>query len=154
MALVGTVGLTIAASFAALGFWPVLPYAGLEFGALGAALWVSLRRNHYREVVEFEGDRVRVSFGLIGQAHYAKVEWARIWTRVQLAYGPHRNSPTRLGLKSSGQWLVLGRCLTDEERERLHGRLKQLLPPVWQPLPAAQPAADEASDAAEISTGG
>ena len=35
-----------------MGFWPVVPFAGLEVGALGAAFWVSMRRNRYREVLD------------------------------------------------------------------------------------------------------
>ena len=42
--------LTIAAVFAGVGLWPVLPFAGLELAALAAALWVVVQRNRYREV--------------------------------------------------------------------------------------------------------
>ena len=36
--------LGIAAAFAALGAWLILPFAGLEALALGAAFWITARR--------------------------------------------------------------------------------------------------------------
>src|SRR5262245_44660681 len=50
------VGFGIAAVFAARGYWPILPFAGLELAALGAALWVTQRRNRYREVISVTDD--------------------------------------------------------------------------------------------------
>lgn len=121
--------LAIAGFFAALGFWPVLPFAGLELAALGAALAVVLRRNRYREVVEFEGERVRVEFGLVGEGARARCEWPRSATRAWLEQGPHA---TRLVLACGPSRLTLAACLTDAERESLAARLKELLHPAWQ----------------------
>lgn len=131
MAAVSAVALSVAVGFAVLGFWPILPFAGLELLALGAGLWVSLRRNHYREVLRFEGDRVQVGLGWLGRGAAAQIDWPRPFTRVQLELGATRHSPTRLLLTSSGQRLLLARCLTDTERELLYQRIKNLLPPVW-----------------------
>jgi uncharacterized membrane protein len=123
--------LAIAGAFTALGFWPVLPFAGLELAALGAALWVVMRRNRYREVVEFEGERLRISFGLVGQGAQASCEWPRRLTRVWLDRGPLESSPTRLVLGCGASRVTLGKCLTDAERAALAARLKELLYPAW-----------------------
>jgi len=131
IAAISLVSLTVAVGFAFMGFWPILPFAGLELAALGSALWVSLRRNRYREVLGFEEGRVLVGFGWVGQGAAAQIEWPRAFTRVVLESGATRHSPNRLVLTSSGQRVLLGRCLTDVEREQLHVRLKGLLPPVW-----------------------
>lgn len=131
LASVSFVGLTVAVGFALIGFWMILPFAGLELAALGTALWVSLRRNRYREVLRFERDRVRVGFGWMGQGASAEIDWARGFTRVVLEAGSNRNSHNRLYLTSSGQRIGIGRCLTDVEREALYRRIKGLLPPVW-----------------------
>jgi len=139
MAAMSAVGLGIAGAFAALGFWPIVPFAGLELGALGLALWVSLRRNRYRELVDFDGDRVRVGFGWLERGAVAEIDWPRAWTRVELLPGANRSSPTELRLRQSGQVVRLGRCLTDEERERLCRRLMELLPPVWKATSAGEP---------------
>ena len=124
-------GLGIAGFFAALGFWPVLPFAGLELGALGAALWVSLRRNRYREVLTFDDQRVCIEFGIAGRGAQARVDLPRAWARVSLELGEYRNQPSRLLLAYGAQRVEIGRCLTDEEREALLSRIKKLLRPAW-----------------------
>lgn len=124
--------LGIAAVFAALGFWPVLPFAGLELAALGAALAVVLRRNRYREVLVFEGARLRIEIGLVGKGVQARCEWPRSATRVWLEPGPHAASPAQLVLACGPSRCVLGTCLTDAERGALAARVKELLHPAWQ----------------------
>lgn len=127
MALASFATLGSAAWCAYLGFWPVLPFAGLELGALGAALWVSVRRNAYREVVSFGDETVAVEFGMAGRGVIARAELPRCWTRVAVERNSLRNQPTRLVLSSSGQRIQIGRCLTDDEREELAARFKSLL---------------------------
>jgi uncharacterized membrane protein len=145
MGLTCSVGLGIAGLFALRGFWPILPFAGLELAALGAALWVSLRRNRYREVISFTESTVCVEFGLVGHGANASVELPRSWTQVRLEAGPYRNSPTQLVLTYSGQRVVIGRCLTDEERGRLAVRIRELLRPVGRVSPADETAPAELS---------
>lgn len=130
MALVAVPGLGIAGVFAAQGFWPIFPFAGLELSALGAALWVSLRRNRYREVLRFEGGQLAVEFGSLGGDVQRRVAWPRTWTRVVLERGRHRHDPQRLWLMYAGRRVEIGRCLTDDERAALRGRIKELLKPV------------------------
>ena len=43
------------------GFWPVLPFAGLEMAVLGWALKTSMDRRHHRETVTVSDDEVRVA---------------------------------------------------------------------------------------------
>ena len=138
MALTATTGLGIAIVMALQGFWPILPFAGIELAALGAALTVSVRRNAYREVIRFDGDDVLVEFGAVGRGVGGTVRLQRTWTRVRLDAGAHRHAPTELTLSSSGQRVHIARCLTDEERERLYRRLHELLSPVWRSAPEAQ----------------
>lgn len=136
MGLSASLGLGIAITLALLGFWPVLPFAGLELSALGAAVYVSVRRNGYREVLVFGTQRVRVEFGVIGRGAGVVVELSRALTRVLLEPGAHHHAPTRLILSCAGQRVRIGACLTDEERGRLAARLKQLLIPAWSRSPA------------------
>lgn len=128
---VGGVSLAIGVFFASRGFWPVLPFAGLEVGAFVAALWVSLKGNRYREVLTFAGNCVRIEFGTVGQGAQSSIELRRDWMRVVVEAGPHRNSPTRLLLKSFGQCVEVARCITDEERERLGARIRNLTGSAW-----------------------
>ena len=131
MAWMCGVSLAIGGFFAVKGFWPILPFAGLELVALGAALTVSLRRNRYREVVDFEDEAIRIEVGEVGRGAGLQVRLPRSSTRVLLESGPYRNSPTRLLLSSPGQQLELGRCLTDEERNHLAVRMRELIHPGW-----------------------
>lgn len=133
--MTAAVGLGIAGGMAAIGLWPVLPFAGLELGALGAALVVCLRRNAYREVIRFSGDELRIEFGMLGRGAVSAVTLSRYWTRALIEPGAHRNAPTQLVLRSGAQSVEIGRCLTDEEREYLRGRLQELLSPAWRESP-------------------
>jgi len=145
MVFMAVVGLTIAGLFAALGFWMILPFAGLELVALAAALWVSVGRNRYREVLCFEQERLVVELGLLGHGVQSRVVLSRSWTRALVENGSHRHDPTRLLLTCSGQRLEIGRCLTDQEREHLCRRIKELLNPAWRTRPggAGRPPAQE-----------
>jgi uncharacterized membrane protein len=136
MASMCGVGCGIAGFFAWLGFWPVVPFAGLELSALAAALHLSLRRNRYREVVSFTAEVVRVESGLLGSGPRLRLEWPRCWARCTLEPGSRRHEPTRLWIRYSGRQVELASCLTDEERERLFVRIKELLDPGWQARPA------------------
>lgn len=131
MASMASVSLSIAGLFALQGYWPVLPFAGLELAALAAALWVSLKRNAYREVIVFRDELMGVRCGLIGEGATLSVEWPRSSTRVLVECGPHRNDPTRLVLDNLGRQLILAKCLTDEDRDRLATRLRELIHPGW-----------------------
>lgn len=128
MASVSFATLAIAGWCTAHGFWPVLPFAGLELVAVGWALAVSMRRNRYREVVSVGAQRVWVEFGVAGQGARAQVELPRAWTRVWLERdATRRHAPTQLVLGCSGQRVIVGSCLTDEEREALFERFKNVL---------------------------
>lgn len=135
MAFMSAVGFGIAGAFAALGFWPIVPFAGLELAALGAALWVVTRRNRYREVIRFGADTVRVEMGMLGRGCAVRIEWPRTWTRAMLERGPGRHDPSRLWLGCYGQTVEIGRCLTDEERSRLAARIRELLKPAPEVAP-------------------
>lgn len=143
MLVMALVSLSIAGLFTWHGFWPILPFAGLELVALGLALHVSLRRNRYREVIVFDGQRLKVECGMKGEGAALTVDWARSATRVLLEVGPHRNDPSRLRLVNGSRSLGLARCLTDEERERLAARLRELILAGWRAGP--QHAAEDAT---------
>lgn len=145
MAIMSVVSLGIATMFAVRGFWPILPFAGLELAALGWALRVSLQRNRYREVIVFDGARVRIECGIAGDGARLAIDWPRSSTRVLLEQGIHRNAPTALSLNNGSRRLTLGRCLTDEDREQLAARLRELILAGWRVGPL-ETAADATPD--------
>jgi uncharacterized membrane protein len=127
MVSISVVGLGSAVIFSWLGFWMVLPIAGLELTALGTALWWSMRRNGDREVVDIDEENVTISFGRVGEGVHHSLIWPRLWTRIVLRDGPNRLAPTELQLAYGAQRVTIGRCLTDEDRERLALRLDSLV---------------------------
>lgn len=115
----------IAGVFAALGYWMILPFAGLEILALAAALAWSMRGNAWREVVWIEADHVTVERGL-GRPQEC-FRFNRYWVQLRLADGATPGDPVRLVLSESGRQCEVGECLTEDERAALAQRLRELL---------------------------
>ena len=138
MAATSVMGVGIALCMASIGFWPVIPFAGLELAALGAALYASMRRNRYREVVVIGPRQVCVEFGMLGRGAVSTVQLRRSPARVLLEPGGNRNAPNRLILSSEGRAVRIGACLTDDERHQLAARIRQLLMPAWCPAPSGR----------------
>lgn len=129
--MLSTVCLSIALGFTLAGYWPILPFAGLELVALGAALYVSAKRGDCREVVCIEGGVVEIEKGVKGPEQ----SWvfARACTEVVLNT-PHQHwYPSRLVIRSRGTVVELGAFLTDEERESLATELCRCIGPMAVP---------------------
>lgn len=119
------VSLTVAGSFAWAGYWPVLPFAGLELLGLGLALYVSMRRGRVHESICIDERRVVVSKTSPNQR--AEYEFSRPWTKVELVAPPVGNWPNRLMLRSMGRSVEVGSFLTDSERDSLCNRLDTVI---------------------------
>ena len=117
--------LGLAGVFAAQGFWPILPFAGLEIGLLIFAVRVSLRRALVRENIVVTSERVTVSH-VEGSTERTSV-FPRQWVRVTLHAPLASLHSSRLMLESHGRACEVGRFLTDDERRHLAVRLKQLV---------------------------
>jgi len=113
----------IAAGFAAIGVWLVLPFAGLEL----AALWVAFRR-FARDADDFEritiqGDRLLLEACTRGRVQ--RYEWNRHWTQVIVRGGV---GSCHVALRSHGREIEFGRCLSGGARldaaRRLRDRLR------------------------------
>ena len=116
--------LGIAASWALRGYWLILPFAGLELAVLGIALAISVHRGRYRETVRFGKRRVQVRRGYAGRLEH--VEFPRPWTRAWIEPGASPALPGRLFLGAGGASCELAACLTEEERQSLCRRLREL----------------------------
>lgn len=119
------VSLLIAGAFTIKGFWPVLPFAGLELFALGLALGLSMRRGQYREVISVFRDRIVIEKG-VGRVE-ERFELPRQWARLEFERARWRGHPGRLLLRCHGKRWEIGAVLTDAERERLQLRLAELI---------------------------
>ncbi len=120
-----SVSLIIAGGFAALGFWPVLPFAGLELLALGWALYACAQDSERREIVSVDSDSVAVEKGR--RLRESSFEFVRAWTSVALAAPPIAWYPSRLVLRSHGREIEVGGFLTEAERTQLAIDLKRAI---------------------------
>jgi len=114
--------LVISVVFALHGFWPVLPFAGLELLALGTAFYSCILRSQRREVVTIDADVLRVEKG----RRYAEECWEcpSFWARVLLEKSSIAWYPSRLLIAYQGRRVEIGRLLSDEERAGLADTLK------------------------------
>ena len=110
---------------ASLGFWPVLPFAGLEMLLLGWALKSSLSRRHCSQTITVTDTDVSVESR--DRATYVQVVFPRHWAQVKLRRPVSRLHPSRLTIDSHGRCCELGSFLTEEERQGLAARLQRLI---------------------------
>ncbi len=119
------VSFLIAGLMAARGFWPVLPFAGLEMAFLGWALHSSMARRHHRQTITVtEAD---VSIVVRDRRHSVQHVFPRHWAQVKLRRPASRLHPSRLTIESHGRQCELGNFLTEAERRGLAHRLQGLI---------------------------
>ena len=117
--------LGIGITFALHGFWPVLPFAGLEVIVLGVAFYLCLSRSRMREVVSVDAEVIRVEKGQgKPQKHW---ECPRAWARISLEPSPIAWYPQRLAIAFQGKQVEIGRFLNEEERCALAVELEQVI---------------------------
>lgn len=123
--LIAGVSITIAVVFTALGFWPVLPFAGAEL----LLLWCCLRHNasagDATEVIDIDANIIAIEKGRRRPQY--RWQFARSWARVQLEPAPARLHPSRLLISSHGRSVRLGSFLTEDERVLLARDLRGTL---------------------------
>jgi len=122
---VASVCLSIGAGFAAIGFWPVLPFAGAELLALAGAFYVCARDGQRTEVIWVQAETVEVEKG--GRRIEFRHEFVRAWTRVALVAPRVARHPSRLLLRAPGREVEIGGFLTEDERRRLAGELEAVI---------------------------
>ena len=107
--------------FALIGFWPVLPFAGVEVIVLGLAVYNSALSGRETEVVRVTGDVVAVEKGRRQPREVWRFQ--RAWARIQLLPPLANWYPSRLVIGSHGKLVQLGAFLNEQERQRLAGAL-------------------------------
>ena len=117
--------LTIALSFLSLGFWLVLPFAGLEIIIVVAAVASSVRRSRDYEMLIVEGENVTITQNRGGRIQVSRFQ--RYWTRVRQEPGATRLQPDRLLIGSHGRFVVIGCDLTEADKKRLATRIDRAL---------------------------
>ena len=113
----------IAARFAWLGYWMILPFAILDVTAVGLILFLLGRQGSYVEKISIRDDEVVIEH--LQRGSERRWRFPLDWTRVELAGAGHHWYNRRLLIGSSGKWVEVGQCLTDAERESLADALKR-----------------------------
>ncbi len=117
MAGLVVIGGGIAIRLAMLGFWLILPFTILELGLVYYLVTLVRRRGGYLEKIRIDGERLSIYHLEPGNN---RDWWFPLhWVKVDLRAPRHRWYPHRLLLGSSGRWVEVGTCLTDEERRSL-----------------------------------
>lgn len=114
-----------ALGFSLLGAWPILPFAGAELAALGAALYYVNWKLEYRHVITLDADQV-----LIDKGHYAPRRRYRIdRDQAALAVTPERHPWEGPGLTVHGRQdrVVVGDFLNRDDALSLLALLRKEL---------------------------
>ena len=107
------------------GFWPILPFAGLEMALLAWALKVSLERRFHSQTITLTDSDVSVESR--GRTGGERIVFPRHWAQVKLRRPAASLHPSRLTIESHGRQCELGSFLTEEERRGLAVRLQRLI---------------------------
>lgn len=118
--LIAFVSVSIAAAFACVGAWLILPFTGIEVLVLYLAWrWIERHALDY-ERLTIAGDVVTIEVADVGRLQ--RFEFNRWWTQVVCA-----RDGASLALRSHGRQVEFGRYFTDEQRLAAAGALRQRL---------------------------
>jgi uncharacterized membrane protein len=109
--LIVFVSAIIATAFAMVGAWLILPFAGLEVGALFLAFRLLDRRAGDYERLTIDGDRLIVERQREGRL--SRLEGNRLWAQVVVR---RQSQGVRLAFRYHGREIEFGAYLSDEAR--------------------------------------
>ena len=121
----GALTFAVAGFFALQGYWPVLPFAGLEIGLLAWAVRASMRRGLERETILVTDADVVIERRAPSGSR--RTVFPRHWARVTLRGPQPARHPSRLTIESHGRACEVGRFLTEDARRRLAAQLERLV---------------------------
>jgi uncharacterized membrane protein len=123
LGLIAATTLGVAAGAAALGAWPVMPFAGLEVALVALAFRVVQSHDEDYERLEIGEHEVRLEAREAQRVtrFVANRPWARVVVR-------DRGFVCTLRLAYAGRAVPLGRLLSDEGRREFAERLRERIP--------------------------
>lgn len=126
LAAIAVPSLGCAIAFALAGAWPILPFAGLELLALGAALHYGNRKQQYRHVITLSDEAVQVDKGF-SSPHRS---WRLRRQGAGLAITPQKHpwDGPELALHDASERVAVGGFLNRDDREKLAGLLRSEVP--------------------------
>ena len=115
----------MALAFAAHGLWMILPFVGLEIAALTAGLYWCCVKATRREVISIDADYISVAVGRDRAIQTTQFQTA--WTKIVLQPSRVAGHPGQLVLRSKGNELEVGACLSQDERLELAASIRSAL---------------------------
>ncbi len=113
--------LSIAAGFWAVGAFMVMPYAGAELLAVGAALLIYARHAADNESIRLAAGRLVVEYAC--GRHVERVEFTPAWVRIE----PEHGDRSLIELSGQGRKISVGRFVRPELRRELADELRWAL---------------------------
>lgn len=123
LAAIAATTLVIALGAAAVGAWPVMPFAGIE--VLVLVLAFRMLAAHDRDFERLEIGREEVRLEAREARCFTRFVARRPWARVVVA---RRGERCTLRLAYGARAVALGRLMTDEGRRRLADSLRGQIP--------------------------
>lgn len=121
------VTLAISVGFALQGAWPVLPFAGLECGALFLAFrWLQRHAQDY-ELITIEGDLLVVESSVGGKIESST--FSRTWVQLNVESSPAGRH--KMFLRSHGREVEVGKLLSDEAKRSAAKRIRDRIAAVY-----------------------
>jgi len=114
--------LIVGVGFLAIGAWPILPFAGAEILLFVLCFKLAMRSARYSELLSVDEEHVRLR--QLSPCNEREYCFQRYWTQVRLKPGVSRFHPSTLMIGSHGNFLQIGRFLTESARQDLTKRLK------------------------------
>ena len=116
---IGLIGIT----FAAIGLWPILPFAGLEISALAGAMYYVCWKLQQRHVLRFRDGGLTLEKGF----YYPRLTWhfARDAVSLSVEVQSHPWDPLKIYLCSREEQIPLGNFLNKDDSGKLLGLLKE-----------------------------
>ena len=113
----------IATVFGVIGLWPIIPFAGLEVAALGAALYYVCWKLQQRHVLRFRENRLILEKGF----YYPRFTWRFGLDAVSLSVEvqQHPWDPLKIFLCCRDEQIPLGNFLNKDDSKKLLDLLKQ-----------------------------
>lgn len=124
-ASLGAVSSIFGAGIAWVGYWMVLPFAGLEFLIVLVCLGKAYKKLSFMEVLSIQESTLLVESG--HDKPDTRVELPRPWVKVLFDDPASNFDVGTLVLQSNGQTLEIGKLLNKEEKRKLHVELLHCL---------------------------
>lgn len=109
------------------GYWPVLPFAGLELAFLAWALRATWRNGQSRERLVIDADDITIERWPASAPSPSIQRLPRTWTKTAMLPNRGRPGGAQLALGQRGRWWIIGAFLPEPEKRSLKRRIDQIL---------------------------